>query len=102
MAVSGLVDGSLTDATFHTAFKARTGEVVTAPTSNPVDGIYLGKGPGSPQIVTVVETGMDGTLIDPEAVFDDDEDSATPAVRCRSRRWASSATASAATRSPST
>jgi hypothetical protein len=28
----------------------------------------------------VVETGMDGTLIDPEAVFDDDEDPTTPPV----------------------
>jgi hypothetical protein len=80
VAVSGLVDGGLTDATFHAALKARTGDVVDGAYVNPVDGIYLRKGPGQSQILTVVETGMDGSLIDPEAVFDDDEDPATPPV----------------------
>lgn len=80
VAVSGLVDGSLTDATFHAALKARTGDVVDGAYVNPVDGIYLRKGPGQSQILTMVETGMDGSLIDPEAVFDDDEDPATPPV----------------------
>jgi hypothetical protein len=68
VAVSGLVDGRLIDATFHAAFKARTGEVVDNAYADPVDGIYLRQGPGLSQIVTVVETGMDGTILDPEAV----------------------------------
>ncbi len=68
VAVSGLADGQLTDATFHAAFKARTGAVVDWAYVNPVDGIYLRKGPGKPPIAAVVETGMDGTLIDPDAV----------------------------------
>ncbi len=80
LAVSGLADGQLTDATFHTAFKARTGAVVGGAYAAPVDGIYLRKGPGKPPLAAVVETGMDGSLIDPEAVFDDDEDPATPPV----------------------
>ena len=80
VAVSGLVDGSLTNATFHAAFKARTGDVVGGAYVSPVDGIYLRPGPGQAKILTVVETGMDGTLIDPEAVFDDDEDPTTPPV----------------------
>jgi len=46
-------------ANYHDAFKARTGLV---------DGIYLVRGPGQPQMQTVVKTGMDGGLIDPEAV----------------------------------
>jgi hypothetical protein len=74
VAVSGLVDGSLTDATFHAAFKARTGPVVDGAYVNPVDGIYLRQGPGLSQMVTVVETGMDGTILDPEAVDADTGD----------------------------
>jgi hypothetical protein len=70
VAVSGLVDGSLIDATFHTAFKARTGGVVAGAYVDPVDGIHLRRGPGQSQISTVVETGMDATLLDPEAVDD--------------------------------
>jgi hypothetical protein len=80
VAVSGLVDGKLTDATFHTAFKARTGNVTDGAYVDAVDGIYLRKGPGASGIVTVAETGMSGTLLDPEAVYDDDENPATPAV----------------------
>ena len=68
VAVSGLVDGSLVDATFHAAFKARTGEVVDGAYVDPVDGIYLRQGPGQSRILTVVETGMDGTILDPDAV----------------------------------
>ena len=75
VAVSGLVDGRLTDATFHAAFKARTGEVddETNAYVAPMDGIYLRQGPGASPIVALVETGMDGTLIDPEAVYVDEE-----------------------------
>jgi hypothetical protein len=68
VAVSGTVGGSPSDATFHAAFKARTGQAVNGAYANPVDGIYLRRGPGLAPIVTVVATGMDGTLIDPEAV----------------------------------
>ena len=74
VAVSGLVDGKLTDATFHTAFKARTGDVVGGSYVSPVDGVYLKQGPGASGFLTVVETGMDGTLIDPEAVDADTGD----------------------------
>jgi hypothetical protein len=66
VAVSGRVAG--TGASFHVAFKARTGDVVSGIYVNTVDGIYLAQGPGRSQIVTVVETGMDGTLLDPEAI----------------------------------
>ena len=69
VAVSGLVDGSLTDRTFHAAFKARKGQVVDGAYVGPVDGLYLRKGPGNDrEIATLVETGMDGSLIDPAAV----------------------------------
>lgn len=80
VAVSGMVDGRLTDATYHAAFKARRGTVVNGAYVNPVDGIYLVKGPGTSPIATVVETGMVGTQIDPAAVYDDDENPATPPV----------------------
>lgn len=72
IAVSGLVDGSPTDPTFHVAFKARTGKVATGTNDHPVHGIYLSTGPWNCKIGTVVETGMDGTLIDPEAVYTDE------------------------------
>jgi hypothetical protein len=64
------------------AFKARTGNIdpVTNVYVNPVDGIYLATGPGQAPIETLIETGMDGTLLDPEAIGDDDEDPATPEV----------------------
>jgi hypothetical protein len=75
-----LVDGNLNDATVHTAFKARKGAVVDGTYVDPIDGIYLGKGPGQARIATVVETGMDGTQIDPAAVYDHDEDPGTPPV----------------------
>lgn len=71
-AVSGLVDGSLTDATFHVAFKARKGQVLGGAYLNPVDGIYVRKGPGIPPIATAVKTGMPGTSIDPAATYVDE------------------------------
>jgi hypothetical protein len=67
-AVSGLVHGNLADVTFHAAFKARTGEVVDGSYPAPIDGIYLTKAPGQSEIYGLVETGMDGTLLDTEAV----------------------------------
>ena len=54
-------------ATFKTAFKARTGELVDGVYADPVDGIYLRKGPGQSRIVTVLDTTMDGQALDPEA-----------------------------------
>lgn len=80
VAVSGLVDGILLDKNFHVAFKARKGDVVDGAYVNTVDGIYLRKGPNASAIVTVVKTGMDGTQIDPGAVYDDDENPDTPPV----------------------
>ena len=71
VAVSGLVDGSLTDANFHIAFKARKGSVTNATYVNPIDGLYMRSGPDDVPFTTVVETGMDGTLIDPGAVDPD-------------------------------
>lgn len=68
VAVSGLVVDSLNDPTFHVAFKARTGQVVNGAYVNPIDGIYLRQEPGVRPIATVVQTGMNGTLIDPAAI----------------------------------
>jgi len=66
VAVSGGVG-----ATYQTAFKARTGELVDRVYVDPVDGIYLRNGPGQGQaIVTVLDTTMDGQLLDPEAPVD--------------------------------
>ena len=67
VAASGLVDGQLTDAAFHAAFKARTGAVVGGAYVNPIDGIYLRKGPGGSPFAKVVETGMNGGFMDPAA-----------------------------------
>jgi hypothetical protein len=55
-------------ATYQTAFKARTAELVDGVHVDPVDGIYLRRGPGQGQVVeTVLDTTMDGRLLDPEA-----------------------------------
>jgi hypothetical protein len=63
VAVSGGVG-----ATYQAAFKARTGELVDGVYVDPVDGIYLRKGPGQGQaIVTVLDTTMDGQALDSEA-----------------------------------
>lgn len=64
------MDGSLTNAGFDVAFKARKGSLSNGAYVNPVDGIYLRKGPGDEKaIVTVVASQMDGTLIDPAATY---------------------------------
>lgn len=68
VAVSGLVDDRHTDATFHTVFKARTGQVVRDAYLDPLDGLYLRTGPGASRIATLVRTAMDARLIDPAAV----------------------------------
>lgn len=58
-------------ATYQAAFKARTGELVDGVYVDPVDGIYLRKGPGQGQTIeTVLDTTMDGQLLDPEAPVD--------------------------------
>jgi hypothetical protein len=74
IAVSGKVESSKT---YHAAFKARSGATndSTHVYENPVDGIYLRKGPAESPIVTLVESGMDGTLLDSEAI-----DSSTGAI----------------------
>lgn len=80
VAVSGLVNGTWSDDTAHIAFKARIGEVVNATYANDsVDGIYLRRTEGerSFPVVTVVATGMSGTLFDLDAV-DPETDAALP------------------------
>jgi len=64
VAVSTRVGG-----TFNAAFKARTGELnYDGVYANPVDGIYLRKGPGQGLLVaTILDTTMDGWILDPEA-----------------------------------
>jgi len=55
-------------ATFKAAFKARTGELVDGVYVDPVDGIYLRKGPGQGQAIeTILDTTMDWQTLDPEA-----------------------------------
>ena len=54
-------------ATFKTAFKARSGGLRNGVYANPVDGIYIKKGPGQPSLLTVVDTTMNGQMLDPEA-----------------------------------
>lgn len=57
---------------YQAAFKARIGDLDNNHVYvNPVDGIYLGKGPKASPLITLVATGMDGTAIDPEAVDSD-------------------------------
>lgn len=75
VAVSGTVHGDLNDATFATAFEARKGVVSNGAYIDPVDGIYLKREPGKSPMLTVAETGMDGTRLDPEAV---DADTGAP------------------------
>ena len=76
-AASGLVDGSLEDAGYEVAFKGRRGTVLDGAYVGPVDGIFLGKGPGNSPLLTVLQTGADGTLIDPEAIYLDEADGST-------------------------
>lgn len=79
-AVSGLVDGNLHDATFHVVFKARTGQVLKDTYVDPVDGVYLVRGPGYFPIVSVITSVTDGTLVDPHAVGVDEATGATVAL----------------------
>ncbi|MDH3694863.1 MAG: hypothetical protein OER96_09865, partial [Gammaproteobacteria bacterium] len=54
-------------ATFNTAFKARTGELVEGVYADAMDGIYLKKGPGKSRVVTILDTSTNGRDLDPEA-----------------------------------
>lgn len=53
--------------TFKAAFKARSGGLRNGVYANPIDGIYVRKGPGQPTVVTAVDTTMSGQALDPEA-----------------------------------
>lgn len=79
VAVSGLVDGNLLNNNYDVAFKARTAELVNGSYANPIDGIYVRKGPDALQpFATVVVTGMDGTLVDPAATYIPVDESGNP------------------------
>ena len=52
---------------YRIAFKARSGDLIDGVYVDPVDGIYLSKGPGHAGPVTVVDTTMDGQSLDAEA-----------------------------------
>lgn len=74
VAVSGVVIDGQTTPKFRVAFKARTGKVSNGAYVNPVDGIYLRTSSDvGGKFATVVESGTDGTLIDPAAVYIDTE-----------------------------
>ncbi len=53
---------------FNVAFKARAGALQNGAYVNPVDGIYLTRGPATVPLRTLVATGMPGTSLDPQAV----------------------------------
>jgi hypothetical protein len=57
-------------AAFRSAFKARTAESFDVTYVDPVDGIYLARGPGRARLLTVVDTTMNGRVLDPEAPAD--------------------------------
>jgi hypothetical protein len=57
-------------AAFRAVFKARSGDFENGVFVDPVDGIYLTKGPGRSRITTVVDTTMNGQVLDPEAPDD--------------------------------
>lgn len=51
-----------------TAFKARKGDLNSDNVyTDPIDGIYLDKKPGNSPLITVVDTTLPGTYLDPEA-----------------------------------
>jgi len=75
MAVSSPAHGN--GARFRVAFKARTGPVAGGRSVNPVDGIYLGEGPGPTRLRALVTTGIPGTRLDPEA-FDPESGAPLP------------------------
>jgi hypothetical protein len=56
-----------TEAKLNTAFKAKSGRLRNGIYENQIDGIYLRTGSNQNSIVTVVDTTMDGQVLDPEA-----------------------------------
>lgn len=54
-------------AKFNTAFKARSGRLRNGIYEKQIDGIYLRTGSSQHSIVTVVDTTMNGQVLDPEA-----------------------------------
>ena len=54
-------------ANFNTAFKARSGRLRNGIYEKQVDGIYLRTGSSPHSIITVVDTTMNGQVLDPEA-----------------------------------
>ncbi|MEJ2525905.1 MAG: malonic semialdehyde reductase, partial [Desulfuromonadales bacterium] len=57
-------------AAYRVVFKARTGEFDNGVYTDPVDGIYLRRGPGRLPIETVLDTTMAGQSLDPQAPAD--------------------------------
>lgn len=53
---------------FAIAFKARSGALENGSYIDPVDGIYLGRGPFPVPLLTLAATGMPGTSLDPQAI----------------------------------
>jgi hypothetical protein len=52
---------------YRIAFKARSGDLIGGVYVDSIDGIYLAKGPGRSRIMTLLDTTMDGQVLDPEA-----------------------------------
>jgi hypothetical protein len=78
LAVSSQIKHAKDDNPYQVAFKARTGNLDTNNTyQNPADGIYLKNRSEKSPFITLIETGMDGTLFDPKAVFLDEETGAS-------------------------
>lgn len=73
VAASGLVENQTKFTSPYIAFKARNGSVENGVYQNPTDGIYLrmvkSNGAVTSFPTAVVQTGMDGTLFDPKAVY---------------------------------
>ena len=71
-------------ATSRTVFLARNGEIDAGTNryTQMIDGIYMASqlGAAPPRLTTLLQTGMDGTILDPDAVWDDDENQNTPDV----------------------
>ena len=69
-------------ATYRAVYLGRRGALdpSTHTWVDPVDGVYLVEtlGAAAPLTTTLIETGMDGTVLDPDAVWDHDENPATP------------------------
>ena len=71
-------------ATYRVAFLGRRADIdpETNAYVDTIDGIYVAEGLGAsqPMVDTLVQTGMDGTVLDVDAIWDDDENPATPDV----------------------